>query len=110
MATRTALLSFGGPLTTAETVIYTSPADTTTLVKYMTLDNSSAGSVTVLVRAPTLAGRPIRRNWILPTNTSDDWDCWFVLRPGDIVALTASVTGAIGWTMHGAKLPGVASP
>lgn len=108
MATRTALLAAGGPLTAAETVIYTSPADVTTLVKYMTLDNSSGGTVTVLVRAPTLAGRPIRRNWSLPTNTSDDWNCWFVLPPGGIVALTASVTGAIGYTMHGAKLPGVA--
>lgn len=104
MPTRSALLAFGGTLPLGGGVVYTVPAGYTTIVKTISIDNSSGATVKTNVRIPTVAAGLIRRGWQLLTNTSDVWHTWFVLESGNTLSLEPDVAGAIRYTIHGAEL------
>jgi hypothetical protein len=64
-----ALLTPGTQLTTSPVVYYTSPVATSTLLKKLTLSNTTAGPITAQVYLVPSAGSPVAANNILPTTT-----------------------------------------
>jgi hypothetical protein len=80
------------------TTIYTVPALTRTMVKCITLANTTAASITVALNLVPSAGSPAAANTLLPTipvlaNSVFQLDTAQVMNAGDFINVIASATG-----------------
>ena len=97
MATTNVSLVEGSQLTTSAATYYTSPSNTTTIIKKLTVTNTSAGAVTVTIYLVASGGSAGAANTvtsaksIAPGATYEAYECEnHVLAPGDTLQALAS--------------------
>jgi hypothetical protein len=86
---------------------FTSPAGYVTLVKSALFWNATGGPVEVVLYALYAGASSIIRIYdtTLQANATGAWNGWFVLNPGDEVAIALGAAGVVGW-VSGAVLAG----
>lgn len=88
---------------------YTAPDDETVLIKRVCCYNPGPSALTVTMYINGSTGASAIRTLALGVGASDDWDCWFVLQPGDTFRIGGAVSGTnLTSAGFGAELEGVA--
>lgn len=91
---------------------YICPAGMTTIVKSVIVQSHNTASSTVACAAISAGADNPNVSLVtgdLAANSSDTWEGWLVLSPGDFVNAYASA-GLVDFWVSGAELPGVAQP
>lgn len=89
-------------------VVYTCPANETTIVKEVMLSNALVVSSRFILNAT--AGAAAVTVIDMPTSAGQAWreTMWFVMQPGDTLSVYSAVAAAVRYWISGTQLEGVA--
>lgn len=90
---------------------YTVPADKTAIIKQITYNNPSTGATTtisIFIVTPTSTKAIVRDVGVVAGTVFRSGPLFIVLEPGDSITAVLSVASAVGMTVSGAELDGVA--
>lgn len=110
MAVRTKLLASGRLASTSTVVIYTTPADETTIVKRLNIGNASTTDTRIITVGADATGfnQTFFAEFTVGTRGFIDHDLWLVLPPGFEFTLRSDGTTNINYWLSGTQLEGVA--
>ena len=109
MPTRSAKLAVLRPAANVGVVAYTVPANTTVILKSISVVNMGGAGDTVTVVSQNVAGRNgfAINGQVLASSGTAFWSGWLVMGPTDSIVVV-SVTGLSDFWISGTILPGVA--